>query len=148
MKNYGENQKKPVITIDLTQTELFASFAEIGNGDAYVDLHNEFYCYSINYSQNQSQLSFSFKASKNNSRKIQHVELTFKNVIIEVMNFKIDNGACNSEWTLNIAYRGRFEDQNAGLGEVSNEGKYYYYLDFYDDYSFEVFSDSVIAELK
>jgi len=137
-----------MITIDLTQTELFKSFVEIGSGDTYVDLHNEFDCYSIDYSQIQNQLSLSFKAFKNNLRKIQHVEIVFKNVIMERMSFKIDKTNYNSEWTIDLAYRGRFEDTKGILGEMSNEGKYYYYINFYDDYSFEVFSNSVIAELK
>ncbi|MDB4903141.1 MAG: hypothetical protein JWQ63_2422 [Mucilaginibacter sp.] len=132
--------------IDLTETALFKNFAEITTDDIYVDLHNEFDCYSIDYLQKQGQLSLSFKASKNNSRTIQHVELIFKNVTVELMNFKIDNS--NSEWTIDTIYRGRFADQNDGLGEISNQGKYYYYINFYADYSFEVFSDSVIAELK
>jgi len=64
------------------------------------------------------------------------------------MNFKIDVEAYNSEWTIDIVYRGRFVDKDDILKEMSIEGKYYYYLNFYEDYSFEIFSDSVIAELK
>lgn len=140
--------KEIIVTIDLTTTELFKSFTEITADDIYVDLHNEFKCYAINYSQGQRQLSLSFNASKNNSREVRHVEIVFKNATIELMNFKIDVEAYNSEWTIDIVYRGRFVDKDDILKEMSIEGKYYYYLNFYEDYSFEIFSDSVIAELK
>lgn len=134
-----------MITVDLTKTELFKSFSEISFDDMYIDLHNEFNCYSIK--QLQTQLTLSFKASKNNSRKIQHVEIVFKDVSIRSMNFKIDENN-DADWVVDIFYRGRFVDQNEVLSEVSVEGKYYYYLDFYNDYSFELFSNSVIAEFK
>ena len=134
--------------IDLTLTELFKSFAEITTNDIYVDLHNDFKCYSINYLRTQRLLSLSFKASPNNSSKIKHVELIFQNAGIELMNFKIDETTCNSEWTIDMVYRGRFTDENNELMEISDEGQYYYYIDFYDGYSFEFFSDSVTAQLK
>ena len=130
------------------KTELFKSFARIGDGDTYVDLHNEFSCYSIKFLLFESQLSLSFKASKNNLRKVKHVELIFKNVAITSMNFKIDDATDDAVWTIDMIYRGRFADANNELKEISNEGKYYYYIDFVNDYSFEVFSNSVIAELK
>jgi hypothetical protein len=135
-------------TINLTETELFKSFAEMGTGESYVDLHNEFECDSINYSLKLSQLSLTFKASKNNLRKIRHVEIIFKNVKIALMNFKVDNTPYNSCRAIDMIYRGRFEDENSELKESSDEGKYYYYIDFLDDYSFEIFSDYAIAELK
>lgn len=137
-----------MIAIDLTQTELFKSFAEIGTGDTYVDLHNEFRCYSIKFSQPESQLSLSFRASENNLRKVKHVELIFKNVAITSMDFKMDNTIEDTVWTIDMVYRGRFANANNELKEISREGKYYYYIDFVNDYSFEVFSNSVIAELK
>ncbi len=137
-----------MVVIDLTSAELFKNFAEIAADDMYVDLHNEFNCYAINYIKEQRQLSLSFKASKNNSRKIKHVELDFKNVAIELMDFKIDERTNNSEWTIDIVYRGRFAEENDDLKEITAEVRYYYYIDFCEGYSFEVFSDSVTAELK
>jgi hypothetical protein len=136
-----------MITIDLTQTELFKSFAEMGTGDTYVDLHNEFNCYSINFSRPRTQLSLSFKASINNLRAIKHVELVFKNAVVELMNFKIDHPFDESSLTIDQLYRGRFENQSNELAEVSNEGKFYYYISFCEDHSFQVFADSVTAEL-
>lgn len=134
------------MNIDLTNTELFKSFAEIVIEDIYVDLHNEFDCYSINYSK--SQLSLSFKANKYNSRKIQHVEIVFKNALIELMNFKIENDKGDSTNTIDNIYRGRFEIETNDLAEISDERKYYYYINFCNDYSIEVFSDLVTAELN
>jgi len=137
-----------MIVIDLTQTELFKSFAEIGTGDTYVDLHNEFGCCSIKFSQPESQLSLSFRASENNLRKVKLVKLIFKNVAITSMDFKMDNTREDTLRTIDVIYRGRFADANNELKEISTEGKCYYYIDFVNDYSIEVFSNSVIAELK
>jgi hypothetical protein len=136
-----------MITIDLTKSELFKNFTEIIVDDIYVDLHNEFDCYSVNYSQKQRQLSLSFKASENNSRKIQQAELIFKNVSIELMNFKIGQADDDSQWTIDQIYRGRFEDSKNDLMERSDEGKFYYYIEFCGDYSLEILSDTVLAEL-
>jgi len=64
------------------------------------------------------------------------------------MDFKMDNTIEDTVWTIDMVYRGRFANANNELKEISREGKYYYYIDFVNDYSFEVFSNSVIAELK
>jgi len=135
-----------MVQVDLTKTELFKSFCEIEVDALYVDLHNAFDCYDISYLNSLEQLSIKFKSNKYNNSKTNHVELIFKSVVMEVMNFKVESNL--NPWTVSIMYRGRCDAENESLAEMTADGKYYYCLDFYDDYAFELRASSVIAILK
>ena len=128
-----------MIEIDLTRFELFKSFCEIESHGFYIDLHNEFKCDSINFQNQKRELILSFKLAYNVANKIRRVDIVFEDAIIESFIFK-DNQESAEEWTIDNIYRGRFEIGKETLSEISDDGRYCYYIDFYPSYSFELFA--------
>lgn len=131
--------------IDLTHSELFKSFDEI-EGDGFdVDLHNEFKCDSINFKNQKTELILSFMIEPKFARKVNRIDIVFEDVRLESFFLKKDNESPD-EWTINNIYRGRFQKEEDVL-ELSNDGRSYYYIDFYQDYSFELFARDVTAKV-
>ena len=135
-----------MVQVDLTHFELFKSFDEIESDGFYVDLHNEFKCEFVDFRNHQKELTLSFKLSDKASNKIKRVEIVFEDVAIESFIFK-DSQEHFGEWTINNIYRGRFEISKDELNEISKDGRFYYYIDFYQGYSFELFANAVRAKL-
>ncbi|QHS55795.1 hypothetical protein GWR56_09705 [Mucilaginibacter sp. 14171R-50] len=132
--------------VDLTNSELFKSFAEFEQDGVYIDLHNEFDCKVIAFSSDTKQLTLTFKANECCKRGINSVELVFDDCIIEHYSAKLNKSDTDSG-TLDLMYRGRFEISSGHLGEVSDTGKHYYYINFLPDVSIELFSKSVRAKV-
>jgi len=133
--------------VDLTNSELFKSFSEFEHEALYIDLHNEFYCKSILFSNETRQLILFFKPNKYCACKINSVEVVFGDCSIEKYFSNLDKTGPESQ-TIDMMYRGRFEMNNGELEEVSNNGLYYYYINFLPDVSFELFARSVKANVN
>lgn len=127
--------------IDLTKFELFKSFTEIESDNFYIDLHNNFDCYSISYSKSSNEFTLSFKANKQINNEVKKVEVIFKECIMESY---ILNSNHDTLWTIDHMHRRRFEKDNI-LNEVSSDGAYFYSIIFYSDSSFELFAKKVTA---
>ncbi|HZX58837.1 MAG TPA: hypothetical protein VFE54_08930 [Mucilaginibacter sp.] len=135
-----------VLQIDLTDFELFKSFAEIEGHGLYIDLHNEFKCDSIIFQNQKRELVLSFSTEPAFKKKAKQVDIIFEDITIELFSMKDDNELPGA-WTIDNIYRGRFEIDSGILSDVSNDGRYYYYIDFYQDYSFELFAKAVKANV-
>jgi len=134
-----------MLQIDLTHSELFKNFAEIESQGLYIDLHNEFKCDSINFKDQKRELSLSFKVEADFIKKVKQVDIIFENITIE--SFSLKNDENPDKWTIDNIYRGRFEKGGDSLSEISDNGRYYYYIDFCKEYSFELFAKTVTAKV-
>jgi hypothetical protein len=132
--------------IDLTNSELFKSFAEFEQDDVYIDLHNEFDCKAIAFPGSKKRLTLSFQPNEYCTREISGVEIVFDDCSIEQYSAKADKPNTGLG-TLDIMYRGRFEMNNGQLGELSDDGMYYYYINFLPGVAFELFARSVKAKI-
>lgn len=132
--------------INLTDSELFKSFAEFEQDGVYIDLHTEFDCKAIEFSGSTRQLTFSFKPNKHCTREVSSVEVVFNECSIEQYSIKLD-GSDTHSGTLDTMYRGRFEMSDGQLGEMSDTGRYYYYMNFLPHVGFEIFAKSVKAKI-
>jgi hypothetical protein len=133
--------------VDLTNSELFKSFAEFEQEELHIDLHTEFDCVAIDFSSSKRQLTLSFKRNKYCKCEVKSVEVVFDDCTIERYCSKFDRTNIDSG-TLDIMYRGRFEIGNNELGEISRVGLYYYYINFLPDVGFELFARSVKAKVN
>ena len=136
-----------MIEIDLTNVELFKNFIEIEYDDCYVDLHNDFDCESIGYSNITGTLSLIFKPLTILVNGIKEVELLFFNVDFVKMSMVKFRGEL-LPGTIDTIYRGRFEESKGVLCEQSKNGKSFYYINFVGDFSFEILSNKVMAKFK
>ncbi len=136
-----------MLQIDLTDFELSKSFAEIEGHGLYIDLHNEFKCDSIVFQNQKSELVLSFSTEPTLKKKVKQVDIIFEDITIELFSIKEDDELPGA-WTINNIYRGRFENKLGVLSELSIDGRYYYYIDFYQDYSFELFARAVKANVS
>ena len=136
-----------MIEIDLSNIELFQNFIEIEYDDCYVNLHNDFDCESIEYSNITGTLSLIFKPLIMLSNGINEVELLFFNVDFAKMSIVKLKGEL-LPGTIDTIYRGRFEESKGILCEQSKNGKSFYYINFVEYFSFEILSNKVIAKLK
>src|SRR5476651_2193062 len=128
-----------MIEIDLSNVELFQNFIEIECDDCYVDLHNNFDCESIEYSNITGTLSLVFKPLTILVNGINQIELLFFNVDFAKMSIVKFKGELSPS-TIDTIYRGRFEESKGILCEQSNNGKSFYYINFVEDFSFEILS--------
>lgn len=130
--------------IDLTNSELFKSFAEFEKDGLYIDLHNEFDCIKIAYSSAKKQFMLSFEANQYRKGDVRSVSVIFDACTIEACSLKLGEADIDAT-TLDNMYRGRFEVNESELSEVSDSGMYYYYLDFLHNAHFELFARNVKA---
>ncbi len=129
--------------VDLTNFELFKSFSEFEKDGIYVDLHNDFDCKAIEYSQGKKQLTLSFKPNEYCALTIKNVQITFDDCSIQTYSSKHDKSDTDSS-TIDIMYRGRIELSNHELAEILN-GRYYYFINFLPDRHFELLAKHVTA---
>ena len=124
---------------ELKSPGLFESLLEIQvEKGRYVDLHNDYDCYQINYLSKTGELQLLFKAL---DATIEQVELVFEGAVINSMSFSFED--VSEMATIDSLYRGKYQDLS-GLRELSEEGKSYYYVEFYRGAAFELFASKVI----
>lgn len=123
--------------IDLTESELFKNLVETTMEDIYIDLHNDYNCSGINYKGADKNLVLLFEKI---DRSKPFISIRFENTVFDIVNLNFKS--ILKSLTLDNFYRGRFEIDNS-LKEYSDEGQGYFYLEFYEDCSIQLFSNSV-----
>ena len=122
------------------QSELFENFIDIIIiSKLKIDLHNDYDCIKLEFSEKEKNLLISFFAIKNDSA-FPKVVLQFENVTLQNVTFNFEETI--RYLTLDTLYRGRFV-KNGILEEYSEDGRSYFYLDFYEEFSLEFFSNSI-----
>jgi hypothetical protein len=134
------------MNVELTNFELFKSFAEFEQGGIHIDLHNEFDCKAIDFSNKQKRLILSFEPNEYCKRKVSSIEVIFDDCRIEHYYTKLNKVDVDSG-ILDIMYRGRFETNYEQLSEAS-DGSQYYYINFLPEMCIELFSKSVRAKVN
>lgn len=123
--------------IAATSIEFIKNLAQYDYDNRYYDFHNDYSCEKISYSD--SILLIVFKSLIDSlflSLKFTEVKIT----TIDFFNVKEMEGL-----TLDNLYRGRAE-LNGELIEVSENGKGYFYLEFYEGQKLEFWAKSVNVE--
>ena len=123
-----------MVTINAKNIELFKNLAQFEFDNIYYDFHNDFDCTKISLINNCIILLL--KHTINNSI----VELKFLNAEIFKLDFEFNIE--NNVLTLDNFYRGRFES-NGELMEFNTEQKSFYYLEFYEGQTFELFCEAI-----
>lgn len=119
--------------IDAIEIALFRDLSQFDLGDNYYDFHNEFDCIKIQMANNAFILLF---------KSITHDEIiSFRLLNVEITGFKFDVSSTSNDFTIDNIYRGRTE-KNGQLIE-SNNGKAYFYIDFQEGLSLELWSDGI-----
>lgn len=127
--------------IDVKLPELFKNLLEIQIDDSkYIDLHNDYNCNLISYLSVTKELRISFTPCSNTM--LSQVNLIFNEVSISSMSFDFED--MSGIDTIDSLYRGKFEGRN-GLQEIAEDGRSYYYIEFYNGFSFELFAKGIIV---
>jgi hypothetical protein len=119
-----------------TEIELFKNLAQYDWSGKYYDFHNDFYCSEVKFENDNLILNF---ISFNNSL---NVLMHFKDV--SIIKFEINSLQEKQKLAIDNIYRGRFE-KFGNLLEFSNDGKSYFYLEFYEGVKMEFFSNEVFV---
>jgi hypothetical protein len=128
---------------EIKQSKILDDLTSIDVGGEYFDLHNNYKCVYLKHFIEENKLIMSFKTATARPQKINKVEVVFEEV--EITRVSFTPGNFKELMTIDNFYRGRYEVNNA-LMEYSPEGKAYYYFEFYDGYSFEVFAMHLILQ--
>ena len=110
---------------ELTMTDLFESLLEFEFHGKSIDLHNDFNCTSILYKAQTNTLS-----------------LKFERAILT--SYKHEIGCRLTELTIDNFYRGRYQIDES-LHEFSHDGKSYFYIEFDEGLSLELFANKVLV---
>jgi hypothetical protein len=122
--------------------ELFKDLVEIDVNGYCVDLHNDYDCLKLRFSD--AELLMSFKSIRANS-KYSFVVLQFK--AVEIKKLHINFGVDAKHKTIDRLHRCRFL-HNGQLIEYSNEGKAFYVLEFCEGYAVEFFTAELVLILE
>ena len=123
--------------INVTSIKFFKNLAQFDYNNLYYDLHNDYNCEKLTFSD--GILLIQFKSIINDNLlfiKFMDTKLVYLNVfnVKEVENLSLDN-----------LYRGRFE-LNGELIDVSIDGEAYFYLEFYEGQKFEFWAKNMSIE--
>ncbi|QQT24871.1 MULTISPECIES: hypothetical protein [Sphingobacterium] len=133
--------------ISLPQSELFRNIAEVDLGDTYLDLHNDYECVRLEYKVEDKECRLTFKrVNMKTESSHELVDLVFTDSVMQTCSFVVDEGVLNDFKTIDLLYRGRFENSN-GLTEFDSFGRSFYYINFYSGIQLNVFAVELIVEL-
>jgi hypothetical protein len=127
--------------VELTDIELFKDFIIITDNDINYDLHSDYECTSLEYDSVVQNLIMQFGRIQNNVSTENKLAILFLEARLANIHISFPRGKGPS--TIDIIYRGRFEE-NGELREVSDAGERYFYFIFEDGDSFEVYSKKVV----
>ena len=109
--------------IAATSIRLFINLAQYNYGNQYYDLHNDYSCEKVSFED--GVLLVIFKSFINDKC------LLLKFTDVKITNLSLFSVKGVESLTLDNLYRGRFEI-NGELIEVADDGKGYFYLEFYE----------------
>jgi hypothetical protein len=143
-KTYKKFYKESMKQINLTKSELFENLIELTKESIYIDLHNDYDCKHVLYDEVLKTICISFD-SINSSNSYNKVDIRFEGIEVNKISLQLQSGL-QKDITLDTFYRGRYE-VDGDVKEFSQEGKPYFYIDFDEEYSIELFTSSVVAIL-
>lgn len=133
--------------ISLPQSELFKDIVAIDLDGIYLDLHNDYDCIRLAYKAAYNEFRLTFK--RINLATVANyglVDLIFVDALMETCLFVFDEDVPDDFKTIDLLYRGRFENETA-LAEFDGSGRSLYYIVFYSGIELKVFATSLIVEL-
>lgn len=117
--------------------EFLKNLAQYDYNNRYYDFHNDYTCEKISYSNGILLILFKGLIDGN------ILSLQFSDVTISAFDFfNIKEAKC---LTLDTLYRGRVES-NGELIELSEDGKSYFYLEFYEGQRMEFWARWLVVE--
>lgn len=129
--------------IELTHSELFKDLSFIQGLDKAYDLHNNFSCSNIAFSNQELTLKIFFEPNEPNPGLQSGLCVVFN--AAKIVQFDLSLGRTSDSATINNFYRGRFE--KAGVAyEYSEDGEAYFYIEFEEGDRFELFASSAFLE--
>ncbi|HLV39849.1 hypothetical protein [Xanthomarina sp.] len=123
--------------ITATSIEFFKNLAQYDYDNRYYDFHNNYNCEKLSYSN--GILLILFKSL------VGEILLSLKFTDVKIITLDFFNVKDVENLTLDNLYRGRYE-LNGDLIELSEEGKGYFYLEFYEGQKLEFWAKSVDVE--
>ena len=123
--------------IEAASIEFIINLAQYDYGNRYFDFHNEYSCEKLSYCNGILLLCFENLISGDK------VSLKFIDVNITAVEYFSGKGI--EGLTLDLLYRGRVE-LNGNLIEISEDGKGYFYLEFYEGQSMEFWAKGLCLE--
>lgn len=140
----GERIKRK---ISLPQSELFKDIVAIDLDGIYLDLHNDYDCIRVLYNAAYNEFRLTFKrVNLATDANYDLVDLIFVDALMETCLFVFDEDVPDDFKTIDLLYRGRFENETA-LAEFDGSGRSLYYIVFYSGIELKVFATSLIVEL-
>jgi len=123
--------------ITATSIEFFKNLAQHDYHNRYYDFHNDYNCEKLSYSN--GILLILFKSL------VGGILLSLKFTDVKIITLDFFNVKGVENLTLDNLYRGRYE-LNGDLIELSEDGKAYFYLEFYEGQKLEFWAKSVDVE--
>jgi|SRR5690606_33725540 len=123
--------------IAATSIEFFKNLAQYDYDNRYYDFHNEYGCEKLSYSN--GILLILFKSL------VDDVLLSLKFTDVKIITLDFFNVKEVENLTLDNLYRGRVE-LNGDLIEISEDGKGYFYLEFYEGQKLEFWAKDMGIE--
>jgi len=131
--------------IELTHSELFKDLSFIQGLDKAYDLHDNFNCSNISFSNQELTFKIFFEPIEPIPALQNGVCIVFN--AAKIVKFDLSLSRTSDSATINNFYRGRFE--KAGVArEYSEDGEVYFYIEFEEGDRFELFASSAFLEEK
>jgi len=127
--------------LSITNYKLFEDISEFLFEGHRVNLHDDFECTQIKFVGESGLFVFTFKHLEER----QFVELQFHNARLSSLDFNFPLNANAS--TLEIFYRGRFEEDGI-LKEVTINNEKIFYLEFNEGVAINLFARQVTLDIK
>lgn len=119
--------------MDLTESELFENLLETSNELSHIDLHNDFTCVALNYSDEGLSLKFQ------NDKGQGYVTVQFEEVVIFKLQMPLRS------LTIDNFHRGRYELDGKLYDEY--KGKKCFYIEFYEGGSIELLCNKASIQI-
>ena len=133
--------------ISLTQSELFKNSITLDLDEAHLDLHNDYDCIRLVYNGTYNEFRLTFKrVTLETDVNYNLVDVVFIDAVMDTCLFVFDEDISDEFKTIDMLYRGRFENGN-GLAEFDSSGRSLDYISFYSGIELKVFAKAIIVEL-
>lgn len=120
-----------------TSIEFFKNLAQYDYDNGFYDFHNDYNCEKLSFSDGILLILFKSLADG--------ILLSLKFTEVKIITLDFFNVKDIENLTLDNLYRGRYE-LNGVLIELSEDGKGYFYLEFYEGQKLEFWAKSVDVE--
>ncbi len=133
--------------ISLTQSELFKNSITLDLDDAHLDLHNDYDCIRLVYNGTYNEFRLTFKrVTLETDVNYNQVDVVFIDAVMDTCLFVFDEDVFDEFRTIDLLYRGRFENGNK-LAEFDGSGRSLYYISFYSGVELKVFAKALEVEV-